>query len=84
MVNWLRPYFLSICVLALATVMGGLFLAAGLLGRESRVWNSLAAALLVLIPRARRQGFDYWKVLECTHSYSNSFYYADGPEKLKT
>jgi competence protein ComEC len=32
-----------------ATIMGGLFLAAGLLGRESRVWNSLAAALLVLL-----------------------------------
>jgi arylsulfatase A-like enzyme len=35
------------------------------------------------IPRERRQGFDYWKVLECTHDYNNSFYYADGPEKLK-
>jgi arylsulfatase A-like enzyme len=35
------------------------------------------------IPRERRQGFDYWKVLECTHSYNNSYYYADGPEKLK-
>jgi arylsulfatase A-like enzyme len=34
------------------------------------------------IPRERRQGFDYWKVLECTHNYNNSFYYADGPEKL--
>jgi competence protein ComEC len=32
-----------------ATIMGGLFLAAGLLGRESRVWNSLAAALLALL-----------------------------------
>src|SRR5262249_52101030 len=32
-----------------ATVMGALFLAAGLLGRESRVWNSLAAALLALL-----------------------------------
>jgi competence protein ComEC len=32
-----------------ATVMGGLFLAAGLLGRESRAWNSLAAALLALL-----------------------------------
>jgi competence protein ComEC len=32
-----------------ATVMGGLFLTAGLLGRESRVWNSLAAALLALL-----------------------------------
>lgn len=27
------------------------------------------------IPRERRQGFDYWKVLECTHDYQNSFYY---------
>lgn len=34
------------------------------------------------IPRERRQGFDYWKVLECTHAYNNSPYYADGPEKL--
>jgi len=35
------------------------------------------------IPRERRQGFDYWKVLECTHDYSNSEYFADTPEKLK-
>ncbi len=32
-----------------ATVMGSLVLAAQLLGRESAVWNSLAAALLVLL-----------------------------------
>jgi arylsulfatase A-like enzyme len=34
------------------------------------------------VPRQRRQGFEYWKVLECTHNYNRSFYYADGPEKL--
>jgi arylsulfatase A-like enzyme len=34
------------------------------------------------IPRERRQGFDYWKVCECTHGYNNSVYYANGPEKL--
>lgn len=34
-------------------------------------------------PKERRQGFDYWKALECTHNYSNSFYYADTPKKLK-
>ena len=34
------------------------------------------------IPRERRQGFEYWKVLECSHDYNQSFYYADGPEKL--
>jgi arylsulfatase A-like enzyme len=34
------------------------------------------------IPPERRQGFDYWKVLECTHSYNESAYYAgDSDEK---
>jgi arylsulfatase A-like enzyme len=34
------------------------------------------------IPRDRRQGFDYWKAMECTHKYNSSFYYADDdPEK---
>lgn len=28
------------------------------------------------IPQDRRQGFDYWKVLECTHEYNESYYYA--------
>lgn len=36
------------------------------------------------IPPERRQGFDYWKVLECTHDYNNSCYYAgDDPTKRK-
>lgn len=35
------------------------------------------------IPCERRQGFEYWKALECTHDYNDSCYYADGPEKLK-
>jgi len=35
------------------------------------------------IPRERRQGFEYWKALECTHDYNRSYYYADGPEKLE-
>ena len=28
------------------------------------------------IPPERRLGFDYWKVLECTHDYNHSRYYA--------
>jgi len=35
------------------------------------------------IPAERRQGFRYWKALECTHRYNDSLYYADGPEKRK-
>jgi arylsulfatase A-like enzyme len=33
------------------------------------------------IPRARRQGFEFWRVLECTHDYNHSFYYGDDPTK---
>lgn len=35
------------------------------------------------IPAERRQGFDYWKVLECTHDYNNSAYYADSARPLR-
>lgn len=34
------------------------------------------------IPPERRHGFDYWKVLECTHEYNESHYYTgDDPTK---
>ena len=35
------------------------------------------------IPEDRRQGFDFWQVLECTHDYNNSYYYEDSHERLK-
>ena len=35
------------------------------------------------IPRERRQGFEFWKVLGCTHAYNNSFYYGDENIRLK-
>jgi arylsulfatase A-like enzyme len=32
-------------------------------------------------PRERRQGFDYWKALECSHEYEDLYYYeGDDPE----
>ena len=35
------------------------------------------------IPKNRRQGFQYWKALECTHDYNRSAYYsADSDKKL--
>ncbi len=34
------------------------------------------------IPPKRRQGFQYWKVLECTHNYMKSYYYGgDDPAR---
>lgn len=35
------------------------------------------------IPREKRQGFDFWRVMGCTHAYNNSFYYADDNVKRK-
>lgn len=36
------------------------------------------------IPPEHRCGFDYWKVLECTHTYMNSKYYDNEDRELKT
>ena len=33
-------------------------------------------------PGDRRQGFKYWKVLNCTHNYNHSIYYANSPDTL--
>jgi arylsulfatase A-like enzyme len=46
-------------------------------------WHLNGDGRSAFIPRERRQGFDYWKVLECTHNYNHSFYYGDTPEKLE-
>jgi arylsulfatase A-like enzyme len=46
-------------------------------------WHLNSNGRSAFIPRERRQGFEYWKVLECTHDYNQSAYYADGPAKLK-
>jgi arylsulfatase A-like enzyme len=46
-------------------------------------WHLNGDGRAAFIPRERRQGFAYWKALECTHDYNHSCYYADGPEKLE-
>lgn len=35
------------------------------------------------IPESHRQGFDYFKVLECTHDYTNSAYYENNDPVIK-
>ena len=63
----------------IAEVLAEAGYATGCIGK----WHVDGQGRSSFIPRERRQGFDYWKVLECTHAYNNSAYYADGPEKLK-
>ncbi|NNM30824.1 MAG: sulfatase [Akkermansiaceae bacterium] len=38
-------------------------------------WHLDGTGRSAYIPPERRQGFDYWKVLECTHNYNKSQYY---------
>ena len=45
-------------------------------------WHIDGHGRSAFIPRERRQGFDYWKVLECTHNYTDSIYYGDTSKKL--
>lgn len=51
---------------------------AGFVGK----WHLDGHGRSAYIPLERRQGFQYWKALECTHDYNSSAYYGDGPDKL--
>jgi len=46
-------------------------------------WHIDGHGRSVYIPEERRQGFDYWKVLECTHDYNHSAYFDGDCEKIK-
>lgn len=47
-------------------------------------WHIDGTGRSAYIPPERRQGFDYWKVLECTHNYNKSQYYDQaGKESLE-
>jgi len=46
-------------------------------------WHLDGSGRDAYIPPQRRQGFEFWKVLECTHAYNRSEYYAgDSDQKL--
>jgi arylsulfatase A-like enzyme len=63
--------------------MGEIFKAAGYETAYIGKWHLDGHGRSAFIPKERRQGFDYWKVLECTHEYNESYYYAgDDPTKL--
>lgn len=46
-------------------------------------WHLDGVHRTAFIPREKRQGFQFWKALGCTHNYNNSVYYADENVKLK-
>jgi len=63
---------------SLAKILGGSGYETAYIGK----WHLNGDGRSNFIPRERRQGFDYWKALECTHDYNHSQYYGDGIEKL--
>jgi arylsulfatase A-like enzyme len=62
----------------LAKVMSAAGYYTGIIGK----WHLNGRGRLSFIPPENRQGFKYWKVMECTHDYNQSFYYADTAEKM--
>ena len=46
-------------------------------------WHIDGHGRSAFIPEERRQGFDYWKVLECTHNYMDSYYWDNDNVKKK-
>jgi len=47
-------------------------------------WHLNGRGRSAYIPPEHRQGFEFWRVLECTHNYNESYYYADeNKTKLK-
>lgn len=44
-------------------------------------WHIDGHGRTAFIPKERRQGFEFWRVCECTHDYNHSLYYSDTPEK---
>ncbi len=62
-----------------AVTMGKLFAAAGYDTAYIGKWHVDGHGRTAYIPPERRQGFQFWRTLECTHHYNHSAYYASGP-----
>jgi arylsulfatase A-like enzyme len=60
-----------------ANSMGKVYKSAGYNTAYIGKWHVDGHGRSSYIPPERRQGFDYWKVLECTHNYNSSLYYAN-------
>ncbi|MHC4887664.1 MAG: sulfatase-like hydrolase/transferase, partial [Planctomycetota bacterium] len=73
----------DVCLSNEATSIAQAFTASGYDTAYIGKWHIDGHGRSSYIPPERRQGFDYWKVLECTHDYNDSHYYAnDSDEKL--
>jgi arylsulfatase A-like enzyme len=73
----------DVCLSTEAVSLAQAFNAAGYDTGYIGKWHLDGHGRSAFIPRERRQGFAFWKALECTHNYNASAYYADEPERLQ-
>jgi arylsulfatase A-like enzyme len=64
-----------------ATTMGKVYRRAGYDTAYIGKWHIDGHGRSSFIPKERRQGFEFWRVCECTHDYNQSLYYGDTSEK---
>ena len=66
-----------------ATTLGKIFAQHGYDTAWIGKWHIDGNGRDAYIPPERRQGFDFWQVLECTHDYNSSSYYANDSDKMQ-
>ena len=66
-----------------AVTIGKVFKNAGYDTAYIGKWHLDGYGRLSFIPKEHRQGFDFWRAMECTHNYNNSYFYADDSEIIK-
>ncbi len=71
----------DVCLSRDAVSLGQAFRNAGYRTAYVGKWHLDGHGRTSFIPPERRQGFEFWRVCECTHNYNRSPYYADTDEK---
>ncbi len=72
----------DVCLSREAVSLAQAFAAGGYKTAYVGKWHLDGHGRSSFIPLDRRQGFDFWRVCECSHNYNRSLYYADTPERL--
>jgi arylsulfatase A-like enzyme len=63
------------------TTIGKVYRQAGYQTAYIGKWHIDGHGRNAFIPKERRQGFEFWRVCECTHDYNHSLYYGDTMER---